>query len=217
MLIRPRPVLQLGAFFAGNFLSGLVAGLLVLFVFHQTALGDDKATSVKIQIGIGVAMVLIALAMAVVRPKIRIPATPMSVEADPHCLGAAVALGSQSGAVDRFTAKAQQFLRKGKSPWLSGVIGVGTGLPSVDYLAALLVIGSSGAAPVAQVGALVMFLVVGNAVVVFPLLTYVVSPDKTLRWIRAFQSWVQSRTRRQFAAVVAAAGMLQIVIGLARL
>lgn len=217
MLVRPRPVLQLAAFFAGNLLSGLIFGLLVLFVFHKSAVGEDKSTSVTIQIGIGVAMVLIAFIMAAVRPKTRVPVAAVSAHDGVVNGTAANAHLNQSSLVDRFTARAQEFLRKGQSPWLSGVIGVGTGLPSVDYLAALLVIGSSGAPPVAQVGALVMFLVVGNAVVVIPLLTYLVAPEKTLGWIQGFQRWVQSRTRRQFAAVIAAAGILQIVIGFARL
>lgn len=217
MLVRPRPVLQLAAFFAGNLLSGLIFGLLVLFVFHQSAAGDDKSTSVTIQIGIGVAMVLIALIMVAVRPKTRVPVALVTAHGEAVNGNAASAHINRSSLVDRFTARAQEFLRRGTSPWLSGAIGVGTGLPSVDYLAALLVIGSSGAPPVAQVGALVMFLVVGNAVVVIPLMTYLVAPEKTLGWIQGFQRWVQSRTRRQFAAVIAAAGLLQIVIGFARL
>lgn len=62
-----------------------------------------------------------------------------------------------------------------------------------------------------------MFLVVGNAVVVIPLLTYVMAPEKTIWAVERFQAWVRSRTRRQFAAGVAAVGLIQIIIGIARL
>lgn len=208
MLVRPQPMKQLAAFFLGNFASGLLAGLLVLFVFHQTAVGGNQGASVKIQIGIGIAMLLVASAMSLIKPRTRVDAGSVEFNDGGTVSGSAVA---------NLTARAQMFLRRGKSPWLSGVIGLGTGLPSIDYLAALLVIGSSGAEPVAQVGALVMFLIVGNAVVVIPLMTYVLSPQKTLQRVGQFQSWVRSRTRRQLAAGVAVVGLIQIFIGLARL
>lgn len=129
---------QLAAFFLGNLISGLLAGLLVLFVFHQTAFGDNKTTSVKVQVGIGAAMLLAAAAMVVIKPRTRVAALGVEGTGDPLVA---------DSKVERFVERTQSFLRRGNSPWLSGVIGLGTGLPSIDYLAALLVIGSSGAEP----------------------------------------------------------------------
>ena len=47
-------------------------------------------------------------------------------------------------AVDRAAERARAFLARSNSPWLSAVLGVVAGLPSVDYLAAWVVIALRG-------------------------------------------------------------------------
>lgn len=198
MLLRPNPFLQLLAFLLGNYLSGFTAGLLVLFVFHKSPLGSDPSNSGKTQIGIGVVLLLIAAAMAL--PYLR----------SRHKVGA-------REPVDRVTQHSERMFSKGRSPWWAGLIGMGTGLPSIDYFAALVVIASSGASHASQVGALIMLLVVGNIVVLIPLITYVFMPERTSQLVGKFQTWIGSRSRGEFALIVAGVGVLQIVIGLGRL
>ena len=214
MLARPRPKIQLLAFFAGNFTSGLLAGLLMVFVFHHAPFIGDGADGAKVQIGIGVAALVIAAVMATniswPRRKSRVPADGVNADAGQG-------EKPERRALDRAADQWRAFLRRSNSPWLAGILGLGTGLPSVDYIGALVVIISSGASPLAQVGALVMFLIVGNAIVVIPIITLVAAPDRTQAWIERFQSWVRRRNRRQFAAIIAVVGILQILIGLGRL
>lgn len=204
MLARPRPKTQLVAFFAGNFVSGLLAGLLMIFVFHHAPFIGNGADGAKVQIGVGVVALVIAAVMA----------TNVSW---PRRTSRADGEKPERRALDRAADQWRAFLRKSSSPWLAGILGLGTGLPSVDYIGALVVIISSGASPLAQVGALVMFLVVGNAIVVIPIITLVAAPDRTQAWIARFQTWVRRRNRRQFAAIIAVVGILQVLIGLGRL
>lgn len=203
MLTRPRPIAQLAALFLGCFGTGLVAGLLVLFVFQQTPLGADRANGARAQIVIG-AITLLAAALTASNVSWRKPATtaPGSAPGDPD-----------ARPMDKFAQRGREFLRKGRSPWVAGVLGMSLGLPSVDYLAVIIVIGSSGASPPEQIAALLTFLLFGNVFVTIPLAAYLISPKRTRARIERFQGWIMTRTRRQIAAVVAAVGVIQILLG----
>ncbi len=206
MLSRPRPIVQLLALFVGSFAMGLISGVLVVFVFHQTPLGSDQSNGAKVQIALGLLTAVIAAVMTINVPR--------------HWMRRhRAAAGAETGArpMDRMHERARAVLRKGNSPWLSFALGLGIGLPSVDFLAVLVVIASGGAAAPEQFGALLMFLVIGNACLVVPLLTYLIAPVPTSRWIDRFQTWVRARSRREFAAVVFALALLQIGLGLSRL
>lgn len=201
MLTRPRPIAQLVALFLGCFLTGLIAGLLVLFVFHQTPLGTDRANGARAQIIIGAVTVIAAGLAAWNRPWRK-----------PEGESAMTQTG-QTRAMDKFAERGRNLLRKGRSPWLAFVLGMSLGLPSVDYLAVIIVIGSSGASPLEQVAALLTFLLLGNVFVVIPLVAFIVSPTRTGTQIERFQGWIMSRTRQQVAAVVAVVGVIQILLG----
>ncbi len=211
MLVRPRPIVQLLALFCGSFLMGLVAGLLVVFVFEQTPLGADRANGAKAQIAIGLLTLVIAAVMALNVPRY----FPRRKKTAPP--GAEPAEEAAQRPMDKLAERAREVLRKGNSPWLSFALGLGIGLPSVDFLAVLVVIASAGEPAPARFGALLMFLVVGNACLAIPLVTYLLAPEPTSRWIDRFQAWIRARSRREFAAVVCAMGLLQIVLGLSRL
>lgn len=208
MLARPRPILQLFAFGVGCFVSSLVAGLLVLFVFHKSPFTSGDSNGATIQIAVGAFGLLIAAVMASNLSLARFKRAD-----DPE----SEAEGALPRGIDKMSERAKTLLRKGNSPWLSATIGFGIGMPSLEYLAALVVIASSGAGPVTDVLALVVFILVGNALVTVPLCTYLFAPEQTRRWIDSFQEWLRARGRREFAAILAAMGVVQIVIGLIRL
>lgn len=197
MLARPRPVVQLTALYLGIFTTGMVAGLLTLFVFHRTPLGDDPVNGGRVQIGIGLLAFLIAGLTA---------SNLMRRKGKP-------AGGSGERPVEKVAAHARNMLRRGDSAWVSFLLGLGIGLPSVDYLAVLVVIGASGATPATQLAALLVFMVLGNAFLAVPLAAYVLAPHRTNRRIALCQNWIRDRTRRQIAAVLVGVGVIQIVLG----
>ncbi|MCW1958800.1 MAG: GAP family protein [Mycobacterium sp.] len=207
MLVRPRPILQLVALFLGSFLSGLALGLLVLFVFHQTPFGNNTTNAALMQIGVGLFSLVIAafLASNISMPRRR------ALNSDP-----ADEQGTPS-AIDKMSDRARKVLRRGNSPWLSAAIGVGIGAPSLEYVAALVVIAGSGASKPTEIAALLVFLLLGNLLIVVPLLTYLFAPTKTRGWIERFHNWLRTRGRREFATIVAALGLVQLIIGLVRL
>ena len=87
-------------------------------------------------------------------------------------------------------------------------------MPSVDYLALLVLIAASGAAPLTQAGALFTFIVVANAVVTIPIASYLVAPEKTRALLGRLHDWVLARRRRDFAALLAVAGFVMIAVGI---
>ncbi len=220
MLARRNPKLQLFALFCGCILSGLSVGLLVLFVFRRTPLASDTTNGAIVQIGVGLCSLLIAAIMAT---KFSLPGRKPAVPVN--------ARGGQSPtdhqlnqraddtprAIDKMSERARRILRKGNSPWLSGVIGLAIGATSVEFLVALVVIASSGAGKLAEIGALVMFLLVGNALITIPLATYLFAPHKTGVWTEKFQNWLRTRGRREFAAIFATMGVVQLALGLTRI
>ena len=200
MLARPRPIVQLTALYLGIFTTGMVAGLLVLFVFHRTPLGTDPVNGGRVQIAIGLFALLIAALTAsnLLRRRRDAPAA----DGDPT-----------QRPVEKVAENARNVLRKGNSAWVSFLLGLGIGLPSVDYLAVLVVIGASGSSPLSQIIALLVFLVLGNSFIAIPLAAYVLAPHRTNRRMALCQIWIRNRTRRQIAAVLVAVGLIQILLG----
>lgn len=185
MLNRPRPVLQLSAFLCGGFAMGMAVGLVVLFILRRRLLGSAYVTLPHVQILIGALALLAAAAVAT---------------------------------KDRWTRRAMpvpaQRLLQGSSLWVAAAAGLGIALPSVDYLATLAIILASGAAAGAQVGALVMFHIVGFALVEIPLLAYVFAPRATLAAITTINDWIRSRRRVEVATVLTVVGSLLLTAGI---
>lgn len=202
LLARPRPMAQLAAYLAGAISVNLGFGFLILFVFHKNPLGTDTSTGGKIQVGIGV----LALAMGAL----------LAVQARTSvCAPGAVPMGGTR--TEKFAEFVRRFLRKGVSPWFSGLLGMSVGLPSVDYLAVLVLIGTSQKPPAEQAIALVVFVLLGGAVVTAPLIGYLISPAKTLERTDRFVKWSQSRSQMEYAGLLALVGLVLLGVGLARI
>ena len=190
MLNRPRPMLQLLAFLGGGFVMGTTVGVAVLFVLRPVLSSSAHFTLPNVQIVIGV---LALLAAAVLATKI------LEGRDDPG-----------SG---KLATRARRLVT-GRSLWVAGVAGLGIALPSVDYLAALVVIMASGAAAATQVGALLTFNVVAFALVEIPLLAYLVAPDGTRVLMAGLHDWIRARDRRGVAALLAGVGCVLLVVGI---
>jgi len=110
-----------------------------------------------------------------------------------------------------------QRLLSGRSPWVAAAAGLGIALPSVDYLAVLVVILASGAAAMTQVAALLVFNVVAFALVEIPLVAYLLVPTKTQVSMAALNDWVRTRRRLEVATLLAAVGCLLLAVAAAGL
>lgn len=187
LLARDRPMLQLLAYLAGSLTVNLGFGLLILFVFHRNPFGTSSSSGGKAQIAVGVLALLVAVFMAARSSRTKVAADlPGRTEAQAD---------DKPRAVDRFTTTVRNILRKGRSPWFAGLVGVGVGLPSVDYIAVLIIIGTSQKSQPEQAAALVTFVALGSLVVIAPLVGYLAAPAKTLDVIERFATWTRSRSQ----------------------
>jgi hypothetical protein len=203
MLSRPRPMLQLLAFMCGCLVMSASVGLLVLFVVHHGHFRAPSFDGSKAQVAIGLVALLIAALLATNLSPGRFT---RRVERQ----------SAQANALEKLSTRLRGLVQ-GSSPWFSGAMGVSVALPSIDYLALLVLIAASGAAPTAQAAALLTFLVVANAVAAIPLASYVVAPARTRAVLEKLHIWVRARTRRDYAVLVAVAGCVMIAVGISGL
>ncbi len=218
LFLRPHPIRQLLAFLCTSFLVSSTAGLIVLFVIDRGSVLKGDFSGAFIQIGVGTLALIVA---AVLLSNIPLPGggdKPNGITAeepnDPPDRSAPVPTGL--GLVDTVTKRAGR-LAQGSSPWFAAALGLGISLPSVDYLALLLVIATSGQSPQVQVIALFTFLFVANAILLVPIVSYVIAKERTIQALENLRSWVLARSRRDYAALLAIIGTVMITVGISHL
>ena len=215
LLLRPHPIRQLLIFLCASFLTNSIAGLIVLYLAYRGSFLQGESSSAIMQIAVG-AVALVAA--AVLFTKIPLPGSKRPVPEGPGGApdGSEAVPSSGMALVDNFTKRLGR-LAHGDSMWLPAALGVGIALPSVDYVAMLLLIAASGEPPDVQVTALFTFLIVANTILLIPMIGYVVAKDRTVRVLEGLRAWVLARTRKDYAVLLAIAGALMTTVGLTRL
>lgn len=213
LLSRRNPVMQLTAYVIGATTVNLFFGLLILFVFRRNPLGSNASTGGWVQIVVGLLALTIASIMAV---RWKLARRKASVGQEPTATSSPDDPEKTSG-VDKVFVGARAILRKGGSPWFAGLLGMGVGLPSVDFMAVLVIIATSHKPPLEQTAALLTFVFLGGFVVLAPLITYLFAPARTLERIDQFATWTKSRSQIEYAIVLAIAGAILVGVGYGRL
>lgn len=214
LLLRPEPIRQLLVFLCSSFMVNSATGLLVLYFVNRGSVLKGDSSSAIMQIGVGSLALIVA---AVLFTNIRMPGSKARATK-------AMAPTAESGAVpssglplvDNFTKRFGRLI-EGRSLWFAGVLGVGIALPSVDFVALLLLISSSGEPFKVQTTALFTFLIVANTILLIPMIGYFAAREKTIRILENLRSWVLARSRRDYAVLLAIAGALMVTVGLNRL
>jgi hypothetical protein len=219
MLNRPRPLWQLSTFLCGGFTMGLGVGLVILFILRTTPLAGHF-TVAQAQIVAGLLALLVAAALAtntVVRKHIRRVPASAPVGGKGGSEGGIVLLDpAPPGSLRKLTTRAREFLQ-GDSLRVAWVSGLAVALPSANYLGAMAAILASGAGPMAQAHALLLFNVVAFTLVEIPLVSYLVAPQKTRLFMAALQEWLRTRSHWEFAILLAAGGCFLVVLGVSSL
>ncbi|MBJ7399428.1 GAP family protein [Mycolicibacterium sp.] len=214
LLMRPDPIRQLLVFLCTSFLVNSAAGLIVLFVVNRGALLQGASSSAIMQIAVGALALTVA---AVLFTNISMPGSKARAVSPAGRSGEPAAVPS-SGLVlvDNFTKRFGNLVQ-GRSLWFAAALGVGIALPSVDFVALLLLIAASGEPPKIQVSALFTFLTVANTILLIPMFGYVFAKERTVRILENLRSWVLARSRRDYAVLLAIAGALMLTVGVRRL
>jgi hypothetical protein len=206
LLLRKHPIRQLLVFLVTSFAVSAAAGLTVLLVVDRSALLSGESTSAKMQIAVGAVALIVA---ALLFTNIRLPgAAPAAAESETEIIGL--------GLTERFTKRAGR-LASGGSVWFAAALGLGISLPSVDYIALLMLIAASGEPRQVQVTALFTFLIIANTILMVPILSYMIAKEPTIRILQRLRTWVLARSRREYAVLIGLAGALMLAVGLRRL
>jgi Sap, sulfolipid-1-addressing protein len=211
LISRPRPMLNLLVFWLAGIAAGIAAALLLLLVLRDPMLsvmrvvGSALSSSVvaPIQVAVGVIAVLIAARMLA---RDRAPATATGGGSSIMVLEKGTRTGTRRLSIRRKL--------EGESLVLACIAGVGWATPPVEYLAAIIAILASRAAPAAQVSVALMFTFVAFTVAEIPLISYLVTPAKTLTVVSRLQDWIRARRHAILAVVAGAAGVLLMVAGI---
>lgn len=214
LLLRPEPIRQLLVFLCSNFLVNAATGMGILFFVNRGSVLKGDTSSAIMQISMGTLALLVA---AVLFTNIRMPGSKARATGPTAPTGEPAAVPSSGlTLVDNFTKRAGRLVQ-GRSLWFAGTLGVAIALPSVDFVALLLLIASSGEPFKVQTTALFTFLIVANTILLIPMIGYFAAKEKTIRTLENLRSWVLSRRRRDYAVLLAIAGTLMVTVGLNRL
>jgi len=214
LLLRPEPIRQLLVFLCSNFLVNAATGLGILFFVNRGSVLKGDTSSAIMQISMGTLALLVA---AVLFTNIRMPGSKARATGPTAPTGESAAVPSSGLAlVDNFTKRAGRLVQ-GRSLWFAGTLGVAIAMPSVDFVALLLLIASSGEPFKIQTTALFTFLIVANTILLIPMIGYFAAKEKTMRTLENLRSWVLSRRRRDYAILLTIAGALMVTVGLNRL
>jgi hypothetical protein len=214
MLNRPRPLLQLLAFLCGGLTMGIGVGLVVLFVLRSTPVAHGMLTLAQVQIAAGLLALFVAIVVATnvsARKIVRRRPAPAVVSSGGGVV--VVADPTPPAGPQNLSARIRHLLLEGDSVWVAAVSGLGTALPSANFMAALAAILASGERPIAQVQALVLFNLMAFTLAEIPLVSYLIAPERTRAAMTSLHAWLQSRRRREVAALVAASGCFMLVLG----
>lgn len=219
VISRPRPMIQLLAFWLGGLAMGFGVGLGVVLLLHDLALdfiNDLESTTATstvglVQVAIGVLALLLAAMIAMRFPSRRGArvAVPV-VEAQTQAVAP-----STPGAWSRVTTWAGVAMQGG-SLRVAFVAGAWLATP-LQFVAALAAILASGASAGTQVVALVVYHVVALAFAEIPLASALVAPDRTQTVMLRVHDWVLPRRRQLIAVTIAVVAAVLAINGIGSL
>jgi hypothetical protein len=221
LVSRPRPLLNLLAFWLGGMTAAIGIGMAVLILLRDSALVHNVASTVenarstvaifadgRLNIALGVIALVLAAAL-VARERARVGL------GDSDASAVALQLRTPT-AFSRLSARVRGMQECGFS-WAPFVVGLGSATPPVETLLVLTIIMASGAAIGTQVSAFVAFTALVLLVVEIPLVSYLATPKKTQAVMLQVQNWIRTHRRRIFETMLAVTGFVLVVKGIGSL
>jgi len=224
---RPRPMLNLFAFWLGGMAAGIGEALVVLLLMRDFALGaihtvvstfeDVRSALVifaggRLQITLGV---IILMSIVVIRVRDRARRQQVAVGS-----GGVPGVAQQPRgpvAVFAWLAARTHDMLNSDYIWPVFVAGAASAIPPIEGVAVLAVIMASKADLGTQLSAFVVFTILLLSIIEIPLVSYVVRPQKTLAVIEQIQSWIHAHLRQIMHGILTMGGVSAVVQGVASL
>jgi Sap, sulfolipid-1-addressing protein len=218
LISRPRPMLNLLAFWVGGMTAGIVAAFGALLFLRDftlsvmqavvSAASSPSVAYLLAAIGVlAVSLAALMLARFGVRQRSVVPVTD----------GESAVLMQEPNAPTGSGRLSIRGRLEGGSLSVAFIAGLALATPPVEYMAAIIAIAASEPTTAGQLGAALMFTIVAFTVVEVPLLTYLTSPAHTLAIVRRLNDWISARRQAIPAVLIGAIGSLLLVSGLGRI
>jgi hypothetical protein len=221
ILSRPTAMRLLIAYFIGGFGVSLIAGGVIVFVLGVAGFGKSSAIPPEIEIAVGaLALVVATLVGSGVASRLRDRARSRRATDQPADRSATVGDGKPSleklPGFDKLPHRLQDALHNG-SPWIAWIYGVGFGLPSAYYLAAIAAILKSGVGTTEQVIALLVFNLVAFATAEIPLVSFAIAPEATRARLDQLYTWTSTHQRLVGTILASIVGVYLLLRGVSGL
>lgn len=230
MLSRQRPMLNLFAFWLGGIVSGVAIATIVLLGMRDVALAAIRAASSaisevrsavvifsgpRLMITVGVlSLVVLAVMLARERATARVAVGQPTVGG-----GNTAVLVEDERPKSRFArlgARTQAML-SGDALWPAFVVGAASTFPPYEGVILLTFIMASGAGIFTQFSVFIVFTFMVLAVIEIPLVSYLVTPEKTLALMLKIQTWLLTHRLKITQAVLGLGGVAWMIQGVAAL
>ncbi|AKK26485.1 GAP family protein [Mycobacterium sp. EPa45] len=210
---RPRPFLNLVAFWAGAMVAGLTfaIGTFVLLkdvvpeLIAKALAATGHLTGGHGKPVFGVILLVVAVVGAV--RLIRKPALVPEGTGNPSDWAEQPPKPAKSTAISELVFRARRMLNRG-NPWISFVAGLLQGPAPVEYLAVIAVIHASGASIGSQVGASIAFTVAMLAILELLLISYLVHPSRTQATLTSLYNWMRTYRRHLIIVIAGVSGIV---------
>jgi hypothetical protein len=217
LISRPKPMLNLLAFWLGGIAGGIGAACAVLLFLRDFTLAVMRAVvsassspiTAYLQVTTGALAVSFA-ALLVARFAAR------QRERSPVSTGESVIPLPRQNTPPPSNRLAIRARLESGPLWVAFIAGMALATPPVEYMAAILAIVATEPAAPAQVGAALAFTVVAFTIVELPLVTYVTAPKQTLVVVRRINNWISARSQAIPGVIVGAIGFMLLVSGVGK-
>jgi hypothetical protein len=223
---RPRPMMNLFAFWLGGMAAGIGEALVVLLLMRDFALvaihnvasafedlrsGLVIFTGGRLQITLGV-IILMSILVIRVRERAR-----KQVAFGSGGVPGVVLKPRGPAAVFAWLAARTHDMLKSDYIWPVFVAGAASAIPPIEGVAVLAVIMASRADLGTQLSAFLVFTLLLLSIIEIPLVSYLVRPEKTLAVIQQIQGWIQAHLRQIMHGIMTMGGLSAVVQGVASL
>ena len=185
-----RPRLTASFYLIGAVVMSLVTGVVILLVLRAANLSKpaEHTPRYEVRLGLGILLLLAALVVARRKPKPPDPDKPAS------------------GIVNKLVAN--------PVPWSAFVVGLLIFAPGVTFLAALQVIATSDADHIETAVAVIVVVAINVLLVWLPIVMHIIFPDRTTRYLTAFNDWLRAHGRAIVIVVLIVVGLIMIGNGI---
>ncbi len=185
-----RPRLTATFYLIGAVAMSLITGVVILVVLRAAHLNGshDHTPRYGLRLGLGILLLVAAVVVARRKPKPPDPAKPAS------------------GIVNKLVAN--------PAPLSALAVGLLIFAPGVTFLAALQVIATSNASDFLTGLAVIIVVVINVLLVWLPIVLHIVAPDRTTRYLTAFNGWLRAHGRAILITVLIVVGLIMVGNGI---